>query len=208
MNVGPNEFSEVQINCAGKIASTKFLPPEKELYLDGIIAIENNTEILGSVQGKDAEGRFYTNNTSTAIWMISPKVDLEVEAPKLVHRGDSVTFLIRITNNGSDNLTDINVFDDLGEIGQIPSLSPAAFRVLQKERVVLGSMHDEIRVSAYDCYKEKGLCQPESGPSSTKLLFTDPKSAGSGQGISRRTCRGDLDLEQHGRRGSEEFNSG
>ena len=155
LNVGPNELSEVQINCAGKMASTKFLPPEKELSLDGIIAIENNTEILGSVQGKDAEGRFYANNTSTAIWMISPKIDLEVEAPKLVHRGDSVIFLIRITNNGSDNLTDINVFDDLGEIGQIPFLTPKAFRVLQKERVVLGSMHDEIRVSAFDSTKRK-----------------------------------------------------
>ena len=155
INVGPNEFSEVQINCAGKITSTKFLPPEKELYLDGIIAIENNTEILGSVQGKDAEGRLYTNNTSTAIWMISQEVNLEVEAPKIVHRGDSVTFLIRITNNGSDNLTDIKVFDDLGEIGQIPSLSPSAFQVLQKEREVLGSMHDEIRVSAYNAAKKK-----------------------------------------------------
>jgi hypothetical protein len=154
-NVGSNEFSEVQINCAGKMTSTKFLPPKKELYLDGIIAIENNSEIIGSVQGKDAEGRYYTNNISTTIWMISPKVDLEVEAPKLVHQGDSVTFLIRITNNGSDNLTDIDVFDDLGEIGHIPSLSPASFRVLQKERVVLRSMHEEIRVSAYDTTRRK-----------------------------------------------------
>ena len=65
VNMGPNELSDVQITCAGKMASTKFLPPHKELYLDGVLVIENNTELSAGVQGKDAKGSVYTNNTST-----------------------------------------------------------------------------------------------------------------------------------------------
>ena len=51
--------------------------------------------------------------------MISPVIKLEVTAPELVHRGDIVTFQIRVENSGSENLTNLKVSDSFGEIGRI-----------------------------------------------------------------------------------------
>ncbi len=150
VNTGPNELSDVRITCTGKIASTRFLPSHEELYLDGILVIENNTRLLAQATGKDASGNIFTNNTSTAIWKISPQIRLEVAAPSLVHRGDNVSFQIRIENNGDGNLTDLSVSDSFGEVAQIAALSPGAFQTRQVERMVTQSMQDEFVVVAHD----------------------------------------------------------
>jgi len=150
VNFGPDELSDVKIFCAGKMASTKFLPSGKELYLDGSLVIHDHTEILASVQGKDAQDKLYTNNTSITIWKISAEIKLEVSAPEQVHRGETITFQVRIENGGSGNLTDIRISDGFGEIGQISALRPGAFQVLQKERTVQESMSDEVRLLAHD----------------------------------------------------------
>ena len=151
VNFGPDELSDVKIFCAGKMASTKFLPSGKELYLDGSLVIHDHTEILASVQGKDAQqDKLYTNNTSISIWKISAEIKLEVSAPEQVHRGETIAFQVRIENGGSGNLTDIKISDGFGEIGQISALRPGAHQVLQKERTVQESMSDEVRLLAHD----------------------------------------------------------
>jgi len=152
-NFGPDELSDVKIFCAGKMASTRFLPAGKELYLDGSLVIHDHTKILASVQGKDAEqDKLYTNNTSISIWQISPDVELNVSAPAQVHRGQTIAFQVTIENKGRSNLTDIKVWDGYGEIGQISALKPGALQVLQKEREVQESMSDEIRLFAHDAF--------------------------------------------------------
>ena len=78
VNVGPNQLSDVRLICAGKMSATRFLPSHEELDLDGVLLIENNTELIASVEGKVANGTVYTNNTSIAIRMISPLIKLEV----------------------------------------------------------------------------------------------------------------------------------
>lgn len=149
VNIGPNELSDVRIICAGKMSATKFLPPHEELDLDGVLVIENNSELLAGVDGKDANGTVYTNNTSIAIRMISPLIKLEVTAPSQVHRGDKVNFQIRIENSGDGLLTNLSVSDSFGEVGRIDAINPGAFQVLQKERVISQSLQDEVTVIAH-----------------------------------------------------------
>jgi hypothetical protein len=144
------ELSDIQISCAGKVASTKYLPAGKELFLDGVLQIENNTRLSASAQAKDARGRIYTNNTSFDIWKISPFLKLEVTVPQRLHRGESVSLQIRIENKGAENLTDILVRDSFGEIERIALLPAGDFQVLQKEMMVSKSLQDAFSVIAHD----------------------------------------------------------
>ena len=149
-NQGAAELSDIQISCAGKVASTKYLPAGKELFLDGAVPIENNTRLSAGVRALDARGRIYTNNTSFDIWKISPILRLMVTAPPRLHRGENVSLQIRIENKGTENLTDILVRDSLGEIGRIAQLPAGDFQVLQKELTVFQSQKDAFSVIAHD----------------------------------------------------------
>jgi hypothetical protein len=150
VNLGATELSDVRITCAGKMSSTRFLPPHKELYLDGVLVIEKSLDLSARVDGKDANGIVYTNETSTAIKMISPFIKLEVTAPGLVRRGDVVNFQIRVENSGDGDLTDLSVSDSFGEIGRIEAINPGAFQVLQTKRVVTESLQNVVKVIARD----------------------------------------------------------
>ena len=149
-NLGSGELSDIQISCAEKVASTKFLPAGEELFLDGAMQIENNTRLLAGVRALDAQGKIYTNNTSFDIWKISPFLKLEVSAPRQVHRGESVSLELRIENKGAENLTDILVRDSRGEMGRIALLEPGVSKVLQKEMTVLHSQEEVFSVLARD----------------------------------------------------------
>ena len=122
--------------------------------------IDNSTDLRARVDGKDANGSVYTNDTSTAIRMISPLIKLEVKAPELVRRGDIVRFQIRVENSGDGNLTNLIVSDSFGEIGRIDVINPGAFQVLQTERAVTQSLQDEVKIIARDD-SGQALCQPE-----------------------------------------------
>ena len=149
-NIGQTELSDIRISCGGKVASTKYLTADKELYLDAALQIENNTRLLAGVQAKDASGRIYTNNTSFDIWKISPSLKLKVTAPERLHRGERVSLQIRIENEGAGNLTDILVRDNFGEIGRIAQLPAGDYQVLQKEMIVSQSVQDAFTVIAHD----------------------------------------------------------
>ncbi len=149
-NIGQVELSDVRITCAGKLASTGFLTPQKELELDGILLIENNTRLLAEASAKDGKGNIHTNNTSIDIRMISPQIDLLLEAPELVHRGENASILIRIENSGEDNLTDLKVNDGFGEVARIPALAAGEAETVQQNRTILHSLPYEVIVSARD----------------------------------------------------------
>jgi len=149
-NQGAMELSDIQISCAGKVASTKYLPAGQELFLDGAMPIENNTRLSASVRALDGKGGIYTNNTSFDIWKISPFLRLMVTAPPRLHRGENVSMQIRIENKGEENLTDILVRDSLGEIGRIAQLPAGDFQVLQKDVTVFQSQQDAFSVTAHD----------------------------------------------------------
>jgi len=149
-NQGAMELSDIQISCAGKVASTKYLPAGQELFLEGAMPIENNTRLSAGVRALDARGRIYTNNTSFDIWKISPFLRLMVTAPPRLHRGEKVSLQIRIENKGAENLTDILVRDSWGEIGRIAELPAGDFQVLQKDVTVFQSQQDAFSVIAHD----------------------------------------------------------
>ncbi len=141
-NLGPAELSDIKIFCAGKMASTKFLPPGKELFLDGVMLIENSSRLMAVVQAKDASGKAYANNTSLEIRMISFFLKLHVSLPARVHRGEKVAMQLAIENMGREKLTDILVRNSWGEIGRIDLLEPGATKMLQKEIAFFSSQDD------------------------------------------------------------------
>jgi hypothetical protein len=149
-NIGQVELSDVRITCAGKLASTGFLTPHKELELDGILLVENNSRLLAEASAKDGKGNIHTNNTSIDIRMISPQIDLLLEAPELVHRGENASILIRIENSGEENLTDLKVDDGFGEVARIPALAAGEANTVQQNRTILHSLPYEVMVSARD----------------------------------------------------------
>ena len=149
-NIGQDELSDVRITCAGKLASTGFLTPHKELELDGILLVENNTRLLAEASAKDGKGNIYTNNTSIDIRMICTQINLLLEAPELVHRGENASILIRIENSGEDNLTDLKVDDGFGEVTRIPALATGEAKTVQQNRTILHSLPYEVMVSARD----------------------------------------------------------
>ena len=152
-NIGQTELSEVRMVCAGKVASTKYLPAGEELNLDAEFPIRNTTVLHVGVQAKDASGRLYTNNSSAEVWMISPSLKIQVSLPSRVHRGEHVKMQIRLENIGSTNLSEIQVKDrssEIGEIDRIPKLMPGSYRMLQKEIVVTHSISDAVVAIAHD----------------------------------------------------------
>jgi hypothetical protein len=146
-NVGNVELSNVKITCDGKATSTKYLPPSRELYLDGSFFLKNNTRLSAGIHARDADGRLYTNNSSADIWLVSPSLNLKITAQEKVHRGDRVNLQVRLENNGKVNLTDIVVRDntgEIGEIGRVSKLPAGSFEELQKEVLVGQSIQDQI----------------------------------------------------------------
>lgn len=150
VNLGPEELSDVRIICAGKIASTKFLPPGKALQLEGSIVIHNSTSLLAGVQGKDAKDNVFVNNSTLQIWRISPQIKLLADGPIPVHRGENALLSLKIENEGKGNLTNITAFDSFGDFGRIPMLGPGDASILQKERTIDKSMKNEFQVKALD----------------------------------------------------------
>ncbi|MDD4448950.1 MAG: hypothetical protein PHN61_14900, partial [Methanothrix sp.] len=149
-NLGSGELSDIRVSCAGKMASTKFLPAGEELFLDGAMQIANNTRLSAGVRALDAQGKIHTNNTSLDIWKISPLLKLQVSGSRRVHRGESVSLELFIENKGAENLTEIIVRDSLGEMGRIALLEPGVSKVLQKEMTVLHSQEEVFSVLARD----------------------------------------------------------
>jgi len=149
-NLGSGELSDIRVSCAGKMASTKFLPAGEELFLDGAIQIANNTRLSAGVRALDSQGKILTNNTSLDIWKISPLLKLEVSGPRQVHRGERVSLELRIENKGAENLTDILVRDNQGEMGRIALLESGDSKVLKKEMTVLHSQEEMFSVIARD----------------------------------------------------------
>ena len=87
-NAWPDELSHVAINCAGKVASTSYLTPGKELHLDGFIIISNDTRLQAGVQACNPKGDILASNASAEIRRICSELDLELIHPPRAHRGD------------------------------------------------------------------------------------------------------------------------
>ena len=188
------------------MASTTFLTPGKELHLDGSLEIKGNTEISASAQGKDAQDRVATNNTSVFIRMISPEMRLELSAPQMVHRGDNVTLSVRAENNGNINLSDLAVTDAFGEIGRIAQLSSGAFQVLQADRKIMSSVADEVQAKAWD---PKGNEVYASGILNIKVLNSSLSIQGPGDEVLTypgQPAEVTWTLMQHGRGDITEYN--
>ncbi|VVB72190.1 Uncharacterised protein [uncultured archaeon] len=149
-NSGTAELSSVRLFCGDKMASTMFLPPGEEINLDGSLVLENNTRLLAGVDAMDANETVYSNNSTMDIWMISPEIEMLLNVPDEIHRGEKVAIQVQIKNNGRENLSNIRVLDGFGEIGSMASLGPGISRFLQKERVISESVSSEVQIFALD----------------------------------------------------------
>jgi hypothetical protein len=149
-NCGEEELSDVKMFCEGKIASTKFLTPGKEIHLDGIHVIHDNFQLSAGVQGKDASGRICTNNTSTEIWKLSPQLKVNVSGPETVHRGERVALEVTMENAGNAPLSNLTIADASGEIGKIPRLEPGETKALQREMELDETLQEDVKAVALD----------------------------------------------------------
>ena len=147
-NGGQIELSDVAINCAGKVASTSYLTPGKELHLDGFIIISNDTRLQAEVQASDPEGDILTRNASAEIRRICSELDLKLVYPQRAHRGDEIKLAVRVENKGIENLTNILVRCGEGEIGRIELLPSGSSQTLEKKMIVDQSMQDLISAEA------------------------------------------------------------
>ena len=147
-NAGPDELSDVRINCAGKVASTSYLTPGKELYLDGFMVISNDTWLQAGVQAANPEGEIITRNASAEIRCISSELDLKLIYPPRAQRGDEIKLAIRVENKGSENLTEISVRCGESEMGRIGLLPSGSSQTLEKKMIVDQSREDLIFAEA------------------------------------------------------------
>ena len=147
-NAGPDELSDVQIDCAGKVASTSYLTAGKELHLDGFITISNDTRLQAAVQASNPKGDILASNASAEIRLISSGLILDLTYPPRVHRGDETILPIRVENRGDDNLSDILVRCGESEIGRINKLSAGSSRILEKKIIVNQRIQDLISAEA------------------------------------------------------------
>ncbi len=149
-NSGSGEISDVKLFCEDKTASTKFLTPGKEIYLDDVHVIHDSFRLSAGCQGKGADGRLCTNNTSTEIWEISPQIEVDVSGPEMVHRGERFALDVKVENAGNAILSNLTVSDSFGEIGEIPLLEPGEVKVLQKEMQLDETLREDVKAVALD----------------------------------------------------------
>jgi len=147
-NGGLDELSDVAINCAGKVASTSYLTPGKELHLDGFVIISNDTRLQARVQASNPEGDILTSNASAEIRRICSEIDLKLIYPPRARRGDEIKLAIRVENKGIENLTDILVLCGEREMERIELLPSGSSQTLEKKMIVDQSMGDLISVEA------------------------------------------------------------
>ncbi|NPV63584.1 MAG: hypothetical protein HPY61_13345 [Methanotrichaceae archaeon] len=154
-NLGGCELSEVKVFCAGRLTSTKFLTPGKELRLEGVEAIDDHLLLEAGCQAADPDGRLWTNNATTEVWKVSPEISLEARAPGSAHSGESIPLTVVVKNTGNSTLHEISVSDSFGEIGQVPVLQPGELRTLQKDWKLDRSVLNEVRVLARDAHSRR-----------------------------------------------------
>lgn len=154
-NIGNVELSDVKIFCEGRMDGTKFLTPSKELHLDGVHIISDSFQLSAGVEGKDADGRLLTNNTSIEIWEISPQISVEVSGPQNVHRGETLALDVKVENAGNALLSNITVADASGEIGKIPVLEPGETSSLKREMGLEETFVEEVKAIAQDPYGQE-----------------------------------------------------
>ncbi|MDD1759373.1 MAG: hypothetical protein LUQ44_02090, partial [Methanothrix sp.] len=135
-NGGLDELSDVAINCAGKVASTSYLTPGKELHLDGFVIISNDTRLQAGVQASNPQGDILTSNASAEIRRICSEIDLKLIYPPRARRGDEIKLAIRVENKGIENLTDILVRCGEREMERIELLPSGSSQTLEKKMII------------------------------------------------------------------------
>ncbi len=150
VNSGRTELSDVRLFCCGKLASTKFLSPGKEIHLDGTLAINDSFLLEAGAQGIDPENKLWTNNTSIVIREISPQIKLGISAPQAVHRGEIFTMIVEVENAANSPLHNITISDDFGQVGEISLLQPGETEPLERDAALDESLKGEVAAQAFD----------------------------------------------------------
>lgn len=150
-NIGHEIVYNVSLHCNGKITTTTFLSPRRDIRIDGVIFINETEEITASVSAKDNRGRMLSKTASLRIWKISPNLEIDaVAAPEKIHLGENTIVTVTARNTGADRLTDIRIKDCIGEIGAVPILEPGASATVKKQLSISSNLADDIQAEASD----------------------------------------------------------
>ncbi|MBN1324060.1 MAG: hypothetical protein JW986_08740 [Methanotrichaceae archaeon] len=150
-NSGDEIFYDVELECDGKNVSTGFLSPGQEIHIDGALTIEETTDILAQARGADPQGKGWTNSITYRIWKLSSALSLAVKAaPLRAHKGENVSIEVAAENLGSEELSNVMIWDDLGMIGCIQSLAPGARETLARKAPLDETLSDQVQALATD----------------------------------------------------------
>ncbi len=150
-NSGDEIFYDVELECVGENVSTGFLSPGQEIHIDGALTIEETTDIIAQARGADPQGKGWTNSTSYRIWKLSSALSLAVKAaPLRSHKGENISIEVAAENLGSEELSNVVIWDDLGMIGCVQSLAPGARETLARDAPLNKTLSDQVQALATD----------------------------------------------------------
>jgi uncharacterized membrane protein len=150
-NEGSDILSEVEIQCRERKTTAKSLKPGQELSLIGSLMLHDSFELTAEAKGTNSDRIDWINTTSVQINKISPKLELDVEtSPEKVCAGGILSLKATLTNAGNDPLSDIIIWDTLGEIGRIPRLNPGETKTLRRDSILTESIRDEVYARGND----------------------------------------------------------
>jgi hypothetical protein len=163
VNLGDFILYDMELTCCGKLASTKFLQPGREMHIDGFSLIDNLSIINASVRGNDSEGTLHSNSTKLEVREVSPELRLKARGPAgKVHRGEEITLSVEATNAGGSELRDIRISDSIGLLGTIGSLKPGQTVAVHRTSRLESSLLDKISAEAMDLASQRIYASTEA----------------------------------------------
>ncbi len=151
VNRGQVPLTDVELRCGGEVASAELLAPGDGLPLEGSIIAEGPLNLTAAAAAIAPDGSRASGEATLAIGAVSPALRVEMsQEPGRISRGERVSIAVRLENGGDDLLTEISAYDDLGEIGRVPTLRPGEVVTLMRNSTVEEELEDEVRVVAID----------------------------------------------------------
>lgn len=151
VNRGTASISEVELRCGGLTATAPKLAPGDGLPLEGTARADGDLNLTAAATARGPDGSELADERSLEIKAVSPDLTIEVhKEPDKISRGERVSISVRVENVGDDPLSQVRIFDDLGEIGRIPLLGPGEGRTVTRNSTLEASLLDVVRAQAVD----------------------------------------------------------
>ena len=151
VNRGTATISEVELRCGGVAATAPKLAPGDGLPLEGAVRADGDLNLTAAATARGPGGSKLADERSLEVKAVSPDLKIEVHnEPDKISRGERISIAVRVENVGDDPLSQVRIFDDLGEIGRIPVLGPGEARTVTRNSTLEASLQDVVRAQAVD----------------------------------------------------------